>query len=291
MWELDHKEGWEPKNWCFRTVVLEKTLESSLDSKEIKSVNPKGNQSWIFVGRTDAEAETPVLWPPDGKSWLTWKDADAGKDWRQEEKGTTEDEVVGWYHQLNEHEFEQAPGDGEGQGSLACCSLWGSKESDVTERLNNKYPQLGWWKEKKLMAEHVQSCLTLCNPMDLCPWDFPGKNTGLDCHALLQRMILTQGLNLCLLCLLHYRQILYCWATGEAPMGTSESRSVVSNSLRPHGLNSPWNSPGQNTGVGSLSLLQGILPTQGLNPGLLHCRRILYQLSHKGSPRGRGRAK
>ena len=106
MWELDYKESWVPKNWWFWTVVLEKTPESPLDSKEIQPVHPKGNQSWIFIGRTDAEAGTLMLWPPDGKNWLIWKDSDAGKDWRQEEKGTTEDEMVGWHHRLNGHEFE-----------------------------------------------------------------------------------------------------------------------------------------------------------------------------------------
>ena len=106
MWELDCEESWAPKNWCFRTVVLEKILESPLDCKEIQSVHPKGNQSWIFIGRTDAEAETPILWPPDAKSWLIWKDPDAGKDWGQEEKGMTEDEMIGWHHRLNGHEFE-----------------------------------------------------------------------------------------------------------------------------------------------------------------------------------------
>jgi len=106
MWELDYKESWTPKNWCFWTVVLEKALESPLNFKEIKSVHPKGNQSWIFIGRTDAEAETPILWLPDVKNWLTGKDPDAGKDWRQEEKGMTEDEMVGWHHWLDGHEFE-----------------------------------------------------------------------------------------------------------------------------------------------------------------------------------------
>ena len=106
MWELDYKESWVPKNWCFWTVVLEKTLESPLDCKEIQPVHPKENQSWIFIGRTDAEAETPILWPPDMKNWLIWKDPDAGKDWRWEEKGRTEDEIVGWHHQLNGYEFE-----------------------------------------------------------------------------------------------------------------------------------------------------------------------------------------
>ena len=106
MWELDHNENWAPKNWCFWTVVLEKTLESPLDSKEIQPVHPKGYQSWIFIGRTDAEAETPILWPPDTKSWVICKDPDAEKDWRQGEKGMAEDEMVGWHHQLNGHEFE-----------------------------------------------------------------------------------------------------------------------------------------------------------------------------------------
>ena len=118
MWELDYKESWAPKNWCFWTVVLEKTLESPLDFKEINPVHPKGNQSWIFIGRTDAEAETSILWPPGVKNWLIWKDPDAEKDWRQEEKGTTEDEMVGWHHRLDGHEFEQAPGVGDGQGGL-----------------------------------------------------------------------------------------------------------------------------------------------------------------------------
>ena len=136
MWELDHEEGRVLKNWCFWTVVLEKTLESPLDCK-IKPVNPKGNQPWIFIGRTDAEAEAPILWLPDAKNQLIGKDPDAGKDWRQEEKGTTEDDMVGWHHQLNGHEFEQALGDGKGQGSLACCSPWGCKESYMTEWLNN----------------------------------------------------------------------------------------------------------------------------------------------------------
>ena len=134
MWELDHKENWALKNLCFWTVVLEKTLESPLDCKEIKPVHSKGNEPWIFIGRTDAEAEAPILWPPDVKSWLT--DPDAGKDWRREEKGTTEDEMVGWYHRLDWHEFEEALGVGDEQGSLASCSSWGHKESDTTEWLN-----------------------------------------------------------------------------------------------------------------------------------------------------------
>ena len=136
MWELDHKEGWVPKNWCFQIVVLEKTLQNPLDCKENKPVNPKGNQPWIFTGITDTETEAPMLWPLDVKSWLIGKGPDAVKDWRQEEKGTTEDETVGWHHQLSGHEFEQALRDGEGQGSPACCSPWGCKESDNRE--NNR---------------------------------------------------------------------------------------------------------------------------------------------------------
>ena len=135
--ELDYKESWAQKNWCFWTVVLEKTLESPLDCKEIQPVHPKGNQLWIFNGRTGAEAEAPVFWPPDAKNWLVRKDPDSGKDWRQKEKGTVEDEMVGWHHRLNGHESEQTSGDGEGLESLACSSPWGGKESETTEQMNN----------------------------------------------------------------------------------------------------------------------------------------------------------
>ena len=136
MWVLDCEETWVPKNWCFWTVVLEKTLESPLDCKEIQPVHSKGDQSWVFFGRTDAEAETPILWPPHAKSWLIGKDADAGRDWGQEEKRTAEDEMAGWHHWLNGREFEWTPVVGDGQGGLACCDSWGRKESDTTERLN-----------------------------------------------------------------------------------------------------------------------------------------------------------
>ena len=135
MWELDYEESWVPKNWCFWTMVLEKTLESPLNSKEIKLVHPKGNQSWIFIERTDAEAEAPRLWPPAMKSQFIGKDPGAGKDWRQEKKGVTEDEMVGWRHRLNGHEFEQTLGNGEGQGGLVCCSPRGHTESDTAGRL------------------------------------------------------------------------------------------------------------------------------------------------------------
>ena len=137
MWKLDHKESWVLKNWCFKIVILEKSLECYLDSKKIKPVNPKGDQSWVFIGRTGAEAEASILWSPDVKNWLIRKDPDARKDWRQEEKGTTEDdEMVGWHHRLSGQEFEQTLGDGEGQGSLACCSPWSCRQSDTTEHLN-----------------------------------------------------------------------------------------------------------------------------------------------------------
>ena len=144
MWELDLKQGWVPKNWCFWTVVLEKILESPLDCKEIKPVSPKGNQPWIFIGRTDAKAETPILWPPVVKNWLVGKDPDAGKDWRQE-KGMTEDEMVGWHHRLNGHEFcfvlfffwTWVWTSSGRLRSLACCGPWGCKQSDMTEQLNN----------------------------------------------------------------------------------------------------------------------------------------------------------
>ena len=142
-WRMkEDNEGWMPKNRCFLIAVLKKTLESPLHYKEIKPVHPKGNQSWIFIGRTDAEAEASILWPPDAKNWLFGKDPDAGEDWRREEKGTTEDEMVGWHHRLDGHEFEQAPGVGDGQGSLVCCCPWGCKESDMIKLLN--------WTEEKI---------------------------------------------------------------------------------------------------------------------------------------------
>ena len=136
MWELDCEECWVPKNWCFWTVVLEKTLKSPLNCKEIQPVHPKGDQSWVFIGRTDAEAETPVLWPPDAKSWLIGKDPDAGRELGQKEKGTTENEMVEWHHRLDGHGFGWTPGVGDRQGGLLCCDSWGPKDPDITERLN-----------------------------------------------------------------------------------------------------------------------------------------------------------
>ena len=140
MWELNYKESWVLKSWCFWTVVLEKTLVSSLDCKEIQPVHPKGNQSWIFIGSADVEAETPILWPPNAKNQLVLKDTDVGKDWRQEEKGMAEDEMVGWHHQLNAHESEWTLGVSDGQGGLVCCNSWGRKELDMTEPLNGTDP-------------------------------------------------------------------------------------------------------------------------------------------------------
>ena len=159
MWELDCEESWAPKNWCFWTVVLEKTLESPLDCREIQPVHPKGNQSWMFIGRTDAEAETPILWPPDEKSWLIEKDSDAGRDWGQEEMGATEDEIARWHHLLDGHEFEWTPGVGDGQGGLACCGSWGHKESDTTERLN--WTELNWAPNVKLREPYTVPCSDL----------------------------------------------------------------------------------------------------------------------------------
>ena len=201
-------------------MALEKTLESPLDWKEIHTVHPKGNQSWLLIGRTDIEAETPIFWPPDAKSWLIWEDPDAGKDWGQEEKGMTEDEMVGWHHQLNGHGFGWTLGVGDGQGGLACCGSWGHKELDMTERLD--------WTELIVIADTLKYCL---------------------CH----------------------------WSEVKVAQVCPTLCNTVDYSLR--------DSPGQNTRMGSLSFLQGIFPTWGSNPGLPNCKQILYQLSHKGSPR------
>ena len=203
----------------FWTVVLEKTLESPLDCKEIKPAHSKGNQSWIFIGRTDAEAETPILWPPDVKNWLSGKDPDAGKDWRQEEKGTTDDEMAGWHHWLDWHEFEQSLGTGDGQGSLACCSPWGRKELATTERLNwtstwPKAPEVKW------------SCSVVFN--SVTPWavayqappsmGFSRQEYGVGCHCLL-RLSLGKG---------KLKESLFS--------SVQFSRAVMSDSLWPHGL-------------------------------------------------------
>ena len=166
MWELDYKESRALKNCCFWTVVLEKTLESPLDCKDIQPVHPKWDQSWVFIGRTDVEAETPILRPPDLKSWVIGKDPDAGKNWRQEQKGMTEDEMVGCYHWLNGHGFEWTLGAGDGQRGPACCSSWGRKKSDMTEQLN--WTELNWatillvtskWRKRRSRKSYRRSTL------------------------------------------------------------------------------------------------------------------------------------
>ena len=166
MWELDCEESWAPKNWCFWTVVLEKTLASPLNCKEIQLVHPKGDQSWVFTGRTYVEVETPILWPPLVKSWLIGKDSDAGRDWGQEEKGMTEDEMAGWHHRLNGRESEWTLGVADGQGGLACCDSWGPKESATTERLN-------WLKVVCLIwgVRHIAGDTTLKS------WSVPGSSS------------------------------------------------------------------------------------------------------------------
>ena len=179
MWELDCEESWVLKNWCVWTVVLEKTLESPLDCKKIQPVHSEGDQPWDFFGRNDAKAETTVLWPPHVKSWLTGKDSHDGRDWRQEEKGTTEDEMSGWHHWLDGCESERTLGVGDGQGGLACCNSWGCKESDTTERLN--------WTELKLGAFMLTSLIlllyiSLYHSMLPCLFFF--------CHSLFKKSIL-----------------------------------------------------------------------------------------------------
>ena len=174
MWELDYKESWAPKNWCFWTLVLEKTFENPLDCKDIQPVHPKGDQSWVFIGRTDVEAETPILWPPDAKNWLTGKDPYAGKDWRWEEKGTTENEMDGWHHWLSGHGFELTLGVGDGQGSLACCSSWGRRVGhDWATELNWKLMINGPWKwisGEKYSGIRSRSFLWLSNDFQMSLW-------------------------------------------------------------------------------------------------------------------------
>ena len=161
---IDRKEGWAPNNWCFSLIMLEKTLESPLDSKEIKPVNLKENQSWIFIERTDAEAEDPIFCPFDVKSWLTGNDHDAGKDWEQEEKRVTEDEMVGWHHWLHEYELEQSPGDGEGQGSLAWCNPWIAKSLTRLFNCTTKLFRNWSWGWKCWMTCPTQHSLQMMEP-------------------------------------------------------------------------------------------------------------------------------
>ena len=192
MWELDHKESWVPKNGCFRTVVLEKTLESPLDRKD-RPVPPKGNEYWICIGKTDAEAEALILRPFDVRNWLNRKGPDAGQDWRWEEKGMTENEMVGWHHRVDGHEFEQAPGVGDRQGSLVCCSPWGRKESDTTEWLN--WTELNWVRKISLISRmrnmwspyllYGQGSAPLC-PCH-CQYPLEAKSSCLPCSVIVSK--------------------------------------------------------------------------------------------------------
>ena len=300
MWELDCVESWALKNWCFWTVVLEKTLESPLDCKEIQPGHPKGDQSWVFIGRTDAKAETPIFWPPHGKSWLIGKDPDAGRDWGQEEKGTTEDEMAWWHHQLNGHEFGWTPGVGDGQGGLACCNSWGHKDLDTNEWLN-------WTELISSVAQAQKKTKLLLLYWILSKWGVQGlvtfqRSKGVD--------ILPTGDNLgetiiywlafgglfieVSLWLADFQNQWVVFGFAKAPSlgwviswlnlklvvisgyyhesekrkkSENVNRSVLSEFLRPHALYSTrllhlWNSTGKNTGVGSHSLLQGLFPDQ-----------------------------
>ena len=223
----------------YHPCVLEKILETPLDSKEIQPVHPKGNQSWIFTGRTEAEA--PILWPPDEESQISGKDPDAGKDWGQEEKGATEDEVAGWHHRLNAHEFEQALRVGDGQGSLVC-AVHGV--TDSWTRLSNSYHLT-----KKFWPEGEAYWGTIFSPkVSLLP------------TVSVERIYTFYTLGFRIKACMWIRTCSYIYSFCEYEW--SESRSVVSDSLQPHGLYSPCNSPGQNTGVGCHSLLQRIFPTQ-----------------------------
>ena len=231
MWDLGNKKGWESKNWCFWAVVLEKTLESPLNCQEIKPVHPKGNQPWIFIGRTDAEAEIlPV--PPDLKSRLIGKDPDARKDWRQEAKGTIENKMVGWHHWFNGHELQQIE-NSEGQGSLMHCSPRGHKELDTAAIEQQQHWDtslrvgvLKWMFLKRRFSNHyfvlvAQSCPILCNPVECSlpgssvPWNSPGKNTRVGTHFFLQEIFPTQGLNTGLL---HCRPILHHLSHRGSPL-------------------------------------------------------------------------
>ena len=283
MWELDYKECWALKKWYFWTVVLEKTLESPLDCKEIKPVNLKGNQSWIFIGRTDAEAETPMLWPPDAKNWLNWKDPDPGKDW-QWEKGTIEDEMVGWHHRLNVHEFEYSPGVGDGQGVLECCNPGLCKEWDTAEQLN--WIELNWWhlwvEKLDRIVDSFWKCLYRINTivisvpvafvvetdrlrelvMDREAWHAAAHGVAKGRTRLRNWTELNWAPPLAwLIC------CCYCCCLVTLDM---------SDFVQPYGLQPPrllylWYSLGKSTRVDCHAFLHGISPNQGLNLGFLHC--------------------
>ena len=185
MWELDCEESWVPKNWCFWSVVLEKTLASPLDCKGIQPVYSKGDQFWVFFGRNDAKAETPVLWPPHVKSWLIGKDSDAGRDLGQEEKGTTEDEMIGWHHQLDGREFEWSLGVGDGQGGLVCCNSWGRNESDMTEQLN--------WTEDELFVLFSNLGLIMAQQTSIHVNCFMPRGWHTSCHPNSKMHIVGEG--------------------------------------------------------------------------------------------------
>ena len=261
---LDHKEGWTLKNWYFRTVVLEKTLESPLDCKEIKPVHLKGNQPWIPIGGTDAKAEAAILWPPDAKNWLIGKDPDSGKDWRQEEKGMIEDLVVGWNHRLNGHKFEQAPGDGEGQGSQACYSPWGCKELDTTEWLNNNnnFSLINWkmgiWEFKGFNEiKYIHACSV--ESYSLRAWEDPLEKEMASYSSIFAWKIpwMEEPAKLPSMGL---QRVTHSWATSlhftSRPLGLQPIRLCL------------WNPLHKNTAVDCHFLLQGIFPTQGSKPCL-----------------------
>ena len=195
MWQLDCEESWALKNWCFWTVLLEKTLESSLDCKEIQPVHSEGDQSWDFFGRNDAKAETPVLWPPHVKSWLIGKDSDVGRDWGQKEKGTTEDEMAGWHHWLDGRESEWTPGVGDGQGGLACCDSWGRSQTWMSD-----WPELNW----KLLISPSYLNEILAGYSNLgCTF----ITLSMSCHSLLawrvsveRSAVILMGIPLCVIC-------------------------------------------------------------------------------------------
>ena len=232
MWELDCEEGWTPKNWRFWTVVLEKTLESPSDCKEIQPVHSDGDQPWGFFGRNDAKAETPVLWPPHAKSWLIGKDPDAGRDW-QEEKGMTEDEMAGWHHGLDWCESEWTPGVGDGQGGLACCDSWGRKELDMTEWLNCRQETLRRYGMVLIVNKRVWHDWAT-ELIDWLNWlQQTIKSVICDLSILLfselQRYMFkisySPRYSTCIICIAHMKVRKWKW-----------NRSVVSDSLRPHGL-------------------------------------------------------